>query len=145
MSEFVNYKIIWLAVVCHTYNDHVTGVFFLDAPDTTCNTSLLCAMSKLITSSSHGRGHTCLAFSKDGAYVSPFKHHNNYVADVFSRRRVFTGGEDCIVRIWNVNEGADKEPDTAAEAEGAVTWVATAVRIKDNYVTWCTHPCVSFP
>lgn len=86
-----------------------------------------------------------MAFSKDGAYVSPFKHHNNYVADVFSHRRVFTGGEDCIVRIWNVNEGAEKEPDTAAEAEGAVTWVATAVRIKDNYVTWCTHPCVSFP
>ena len=43
-------------------------------------------------------------------------------------RRVFTGGQDCIVRIWDTDGGADKEPTTAAEAEAPVTWIAAAVR-----------------
>lgn len=29
--------------------------------------------------------------------------------------------------MWSVNEGAGQEPETAAEAEGAVTCVAAAV------------------
>lgn len=85
-------------------------------------------MSKLITSSSHGTGHTCLAFSKDGLYVydcSPIQFELTSV--VRFDRRAFTGGQDCIVRIWKVNEGAEQEPSTAIEAEGAVTSVAAAV------------------
>ncbi|KAF5326398.1 hypothetical protein D9611_000497 [Ephemerocybe angulata] len=64
-------------------------------------------MSKIINTRPHGNGNTRLAFSKDGS-------------------RVFTGGADSLVRIWDVGQGADNEPDTAAEAEGPITWIEAA-------------------
>lgn len=44
-------------------------------------------------------------------------------------RRIYTGGADSLVRVWNAERGADQEPDSAIEAQEAVTTVATGVRI----------------
>ncbi|PPQ99766.1 hypothetical protein CVT24_009669 [Panaeolus cyanescens] len=63
-------------------------------------------MAKLISNTCHGNGLTCLAFSADGS-------------------RAFTGGKDCLVRIWKMSEGAEQEPEAATEAEGDVTCLAT--------------------
>ncbi|KAF8629176.1 hypothetical protein AX17_005761 [Amanita inopinata Kibby_2008] len=62
-------------------------------------------MSRLITKVPHGEGHTCLAFSKDG-------------------KRAYTGGQDCVVLIWKLDEGEDQEPERALQADDAITSLA---------------------
>ncbi|KAF8627825.1 hypothetical protein AX15_004246 [Amanita polypyramis BW_CC] len=62
-------------------------------------------MSKLITKVPHGEGHTSLAFSKDG-------------------KCAFTGGQDCVVLIWKLDEGDDQEPERAPQADDAITCLA---------------------
>ncbi|KAG7446498.1 WD40 repeat-like protein [Guyanagaster necrorhizus] len=62
-------------------------------------------MSKLISNPAHGPGTTSLAFSKDGS-------------------RAFTGGQDCIVRLWRMDEGAEQEPEVAPDADLPVTCIA---------------------
>ncbi|KAG9042191.1 hypothetical protein FS837_011177 [Tulasnella sp. UAMH 9824] len=51
--------------------------------------------------SAHGQGVTKLAFAKSG-------------------RKIYTAGDDCLVRIWNPDGGVDQEPLTATEAQGSV-------------------------
>ncbi|TFK20918.1 hypothetical protein FA15DRAFT_624697 [Coprinopsis marcescibilis] len=63
-------------------------------------------MAKVISTTSHGPGATRLTFSKDGSHL-------------------YTGGEDCIVRIWDLERGPDHEPTTASDSEDAITWIAT--------------------
>ncbi|KAF4598005.1 hypothetical protein EYR38_006399 [Pleurotus pulmonarius] len=64
-------------------------------------------MAKVQSNPSHGSGQTCLALSPDG-------------------RRAFTGGQDCIVRIWDLDAGTDHEPEVAPDADGGVNSVAVA-------------------
>ncbi|KAL0956736.1 hypothetical protein HGRIS_002856 [Hohenbuehelia grisea] len=64
-------------------------------------------MSEFTTNIAHGQGQTCVAFSPRGTYA-------------------FTGGADCIVRIWDLVTGKDREPEVATEADGGVTSVTVS-------------------
>ncbi|KAF8499832.1 WD40 repeat-like protein [Russula emetica] len=55
----------------------------------------------------HSPGYTTLAFSKDGALC-------------------YTGGDDCIVRLWKTDQGEDQEPPTAIEAGESITTLAAS-------------------
>ncbi|KAJ6586903.1 hypothetical protein DFH09DRAFT_910436 [Mycena vulgaris] len=62
--------------------------------------------AEFTTNQAHGPGFACLAFAPDGSHA-------------------FTGGDDCLVRIWNVAaEGSGQEPLTATEAEKAITSIS---------------------
>lgn len=42
-------------------------------------------------------------------------------------RKIYTAGDDCLVRIWNPDGGVDQEPLTASEAQGSVGALDTSV------------------
>ncbi|RPD78202.1 hypothetical protein L226DRAFT_551036 [Lentinus tigrinus ALCF2SS1-7] len=63
-------------------------------------------MSKTQVNPAHAPGTTCLAFARDGS-------------------RVYTGGADSLVRLWDTELGEDQEPPSAAEATDEVTAVAS--------------------
>ncbi|PFH52093.1 hypothetical protein AMATHDRAFT_2572 [Amanita thiersii Skay4041] len=63
-------------------------------------------MSKPITKVPHGEGQVCLAFSTDGKHA-------------------YTGGQDCVVLIWRLDEGDDQEPERAIQADDAITSITT--------------------
>ncbi|KAI8993813.1 hypothetical protein BD414DRAFT_480518 [Trametes punicea] len=61
--------------------------------------------NKTFVNPAHGPGTTYIAFSRDGS-------------------RVYTGGADTLVRIWDVEQGEDQEPPCATEANEEVTAIA---------------------
>ncbi|KAI0073865.1 hypothetical protein K474DRAFT_1648846 [Panus rudis PR-1116 ss-1] len=60
---------------------------------------------QVLINSAHQSGLTCLTFARDGS-------------------RIYTGGSDSLVRIWNAKAGADQEPDVAIEAVEGITSVS---------------------
>ncbi|PIL34239.1 hypothetical protein GSI_03950 [Ganoderma sinense ZZ0214-1] len=61
--------------------------------------------SKVHVNPAHGPGTTFVAFSRDGS-------------------RLYTGGADTLVRIWNPELGEDQEPPSAPEATDELTALA---------------------
>lgn len=53
---------------------------------------------------------------------------------------LYTGGCDCLVRIWKADAGTDQEPSAAIEANQPVTCVAAAVSLRVfSFVEYHTH------
>ncbi|KAJ7045494.1 hypothetical protein C8F04DRAFT_1064981 [Mycena alexandri] len=63
--------------------------------------------TELVVNAPHNPGNTCFAFSRDGL-------------------RAFTGGDEGVVRIWEVEKGSAQEPRTAVDANQAITSLATS-------------------
>ncbi|KIJ49698.1 hypothetical protein M422DRAFT_59357 [Sphaerobolus stellatus SS14] len=78
-------------------------------------------MSSHIVNIAHAQSeYTCLAFSRDGS-------------------RIYTGGEEGFVRIWQTELGGDQEPDLATEGEDAITCVASS---NEKWFSGCLDSCV---
>lgn len=60
--------------------------------------------------------------------VSVNQFPRDFVAPNLSHRRIYTGGADSLVRLWDPELGEDQEPPSAAEAADEVTTVASGVR-----------------
>ncbi|KIY53105.1 hypothetical protein FISHEDRAFT_63502 [Fistulina hepatica ATCC 64428] len=63
--------------------------------------------NNIISRWSHDPGYTCLAFSVDG-------------------KRLYTGGADSLVMIWDVNAGPDAEPPRSTDADAPITALTTS-------------------
>ncbi|KDR75022.1 hypothetical protein GALMADRAFT_248867 [Galerina marginata CBS 339.88] len=72
-------------------------------------------MADKLAINTHGKGHTCMAFSKDGS-------------------RAFTGGKNAVIRIWTVSEGPEHEPAFVEDSGDAITSLATA---DDGWISGC--------
>jgi WD40 repeat protein len=66
-------------------------------------------------------GATVLAFSPDGKWVYRFMHLKNacHIANelLLPSRTLYTGGGDCVARVWKIEAGQDAEIDAANEAD----------------------------
>ena len=49
----------------------------------------------------------------------------------------YTGGDDCIVRLWKTDEGEDQEPPTAIEAGESIMTLAASVRSPPSPLISC--------
>lgn len=60
--------------------------------------------------------------------MSPSHPSARLIYSVFSI--LYTGGCDCLVRIWIADGGADQEPSAALHANQPITSVAVAVSLR---------------
>ncbi len=44
-------------------------------------------------------------------------------------RKIYTGGDDCIVRVWDAHAGSDQEPKAMAEANESITAMDTSASV----------------
>jgi chromosome transmission fidelity protein 4 len=79
-----------------------------------------------LINSAHDPGFACLAFSRDGSSVFLHFYSWDVLTDILCSI-LYTGGSDCLVRIWNASGGTDQEPSIAIESDQPVTCVAATV------------------
>jgi hypothetical protein len=48
----------------------------------------------------------------------------------------YTGGDDCIVRLWKTDQGEDQEPPTAIEAGESIMTLAASVRFSLSFIVF---------
>jgi hypothetical protein len=82
----------------------------------------------------HAPGSACLAFSRDGVCVA--SKFSPCVGWRLIRSTLYTGGYDCLVRIWKSGGGTDQEPSVAMESNGSITCIATTVSSDKPSLDW---------